>query len=150
VSLAPAGETVPVAGVGGRGVTEISRQRLAAMIEPRVEEILSHALREVKRTACADFLGSGVVLTGGAAAMPGMVELAEEIFAMPARRGNPRPIWSPSASPSVALDHPMFATAVGLVLHAAKGGGGENHRQVESFVDKMGSKLKTLVAEFFT
>ena len=149
VSLAPAGETVPVAGVGGRGESEISRQRLAAMIEPRVEEILSHALREVKRTACADFLGSGVVLTGGAAAMPGMVELAEEIFAMPARRGNPRPIWS-SSSPSVALDHPMFATAVGLVLHAAEGGGGENHRQVESFVDKMGSKLKNLVAEFFT
>jgi cell division protein FtsA len=143
-ALVPAGEMVQVPGVAGRGDAEISRQAVAAMIEPRVEEILTHALREVKRTGCADFLGSGVVLTGGTAAMPGVVELAEEIFAMPARRGNPMRM----ATSSVALDHPMFATAVGLVRYAAHHSA-ENHRQVESLVDKLGARLKNLVAEFF-
>jgi len=135
---------VQVPGVGGRGDAEIARQAVAAMIEPRVEEILTHALREVKRTGCADFLGSGVVLTGGTAAMPGVVELAEEIFGMPARRGHPMRM----ATASVALDHPMFATAVGLVRYAAHHSA-ENHRQVESLVDKLGARLKNLVAEFF-
>lgn len=142
-SFAPAHEAVAVPGVGGRR-TEVPRQTLAEMIEPRVEEILSHALREVKRAACADFLGSGVVLTGGTAALPGVVELAEEIFSMPARRGNPRPF----AAASVDLEHPMFATAVGLVRYAA-GEVAENHRQVESLVDRIGGRLKNLVAEFF-
>jgi cell division protein FtsA len=143
-ALVPAGEMVQVPGVAGRGDAEIARQAVAAMIEPRVEEILTHALREVKRTGCADFLGSGVVLTGGTAAMPGVVELAEEIFAMPARRGNPMRM----ATSSVALDHPMFATVVGLVRYAAHHSA-ENHRQVESLVDKLGARLKNLVAEFF-
>lgn len=142
-SLAPSAEAVGVPGVGGRK-TEVSLQRIAAMIEPRVEEILTHALREVRRAACADFLGSGVVLTGGTAALPGVVELAEEIFAMPARRGNPRPFSTATAD----LDHPMFATAVGLVWYAA-GQAAENHRQMETLVDKVGVRLKNLVAEFF-
>jgi cell division protein FtsA len=142
-SLAPASEAVGVPGVGGRK-TEVSLQRIAGMIEPRMEEILTHALREVRRAACADFLGSGVVLTGGTAALPGVVELAEEIFAMPARRGNPRPLSSATAD----LDHPMFATAVGLVRYAA-GQAVENHRQMETLVDKVGVRLKNLVAEFF-
>jgi cell division protein FtsA len=143
-SLVPAGEMVGVPGVGGRDDVEIARQAVAAMIEPRVEEILTHAHREVKRTGCADFLGSGVVLTGGTAAMPGIVELTEEIFAMPARRGSPARITAANG----ALDHPMFATAVGLVRYAAHHSA-ENHRQVESLVDKLGARLKNLAAEFF-
>lgn len=141
--LAPAGEAVAVPGASGRR-SEILRQTLAEMIEPRVEEILTHAWREVRRAQCADFLGSGVVLTGGSAALPGIVELAEEIFGMPARRGNPRPF----AEAGVDLEHPMFATAVGLVRYAAAQAA-ENHRQVESLVDRIGSRLKNLVAEFF-
>lgn len=143
-ALTPAGEMVAVPGVGGREETPIPRQTMSEMIEPRVEEILTLAYREVKRTGCADFLGSGVVVTGGTSAMRGVVELAEEIFAMPARRGNPHPF----GSAAVALDHPMFATAVGLVRYAA-GHAAENCRPVESLVDKVGSKLKNLVAQFY-
>jgi hypothetical protein len=42
----------------------------------------------------------------------------------------------------------MFATAVGLVRYAAHHSA-ENHRQVESLVDKLGARLKNLAAEFF-
>jgi len=116
---------------------------MAEMIEPRVEEILVLARREVKRAGGSEFLGAGVVLTGGTAAMPGVIELAEEIFEMPARRGNP--VRLPTSS--VALDHPMFATVVGLV-HYAAGQEAENHRPVEKIIDKLGAKLKNLVAQF--
>jgi cell division protein FtsA len=142
-SLVEADETVTVPGVGGRDDRVISRQTLAAMIEPRVEEILTHAAQEFRRTPFGTSAGAGVVLTGGAAAMDGIVELAEEIFELPARCGVPMPM----AGQAEEIDHPMFSTAVGLVLVASTSSYETQHRG-ESFIDKLSSKLKNLVAEF--
>jgi cell division protein FtsA len=113
------------------------------MIEPRVEEILTHVAREFQRTPFGASAGSGVVLTGGAAAMDGVVELAEEIFELPARVGYPMPL----AGQTDEIEHPMYATAVGLMLVAATSES-EVHHHGESFIDKLSTKLKNLVAEF--
>lgn len=142
-SLVDPDETITVPGVGGREDRVISRQTLSAMIEPRVEEILTHAAREFQRTPFGAAAGSGVVLAGGAASLDGVVELAEEIFELPARVGLPMPLGGQSEE----IDHPMFATAVGLVLVAATRGPEVQHRS-ESFIDKLSVKLKNLVAEF--
>jgi cell division protein FtsA len=80
-------DIISVPSVGGRKPREISRKILCEIIEPRVEEILSLARQELIR---ADLLGripSGVVLTGGASALAGIGELAEEIFESPVRHG---------------------------------------------------------------
>ncbi|MGD8396275.1 MAG: cell division protein FtsA [Candidatus Eiseniibacteriota bacterium] len=142
-SLVEADDTITVPGVGGREDRVISRQTLAAMIEPRVEEILTHAAREFQRTPFGTSAGSGVVLTGGAAAMDGVVQLAEEIFELPARVGFPIPL----AGQTDQIDHPMYATAVGLLLVAAVNGT-EMQNRSESLIDKLSAKLKNLVAEF--
>ena len=143
-SLVGADEVVPVSDVSGRDDRTISRQMLAAMIEPRVEEILTLAAREFQRAPGGAASGSGVVLTGGAASMDGIVELTEEIFELPARVGAPMPL----AGQADEIEEPMFATAVGLVRVAATN---ENETTVprQSLVDRMSSKLKNLVAEFF-
>jgi cell division protein FtsA len=108
----PTDDVITVASVGGRRPREVSRKMLCEIIEPRVEEILSLARREVEKAGLLDRIPSGVVLTGGASALDGMAEFAEEIFEAPVRRGTPAHI---GGLQDVVRD-PMYATGVGLVL----------------------------------
>jgi len=122
VSLVGAHESITVNGVGGRGDRQIPRQVLASMIEPRMEEIFTLANREVKKNHFAELLGGGVVLTGGTSLMAGVTELAEQVFEMPVRLGQPQGLGG--LSDNVA--NPRFSTGVGLVMHAAYGEGGRD------------------------
>ena len=92
----------------------MSRSMLVSIVAPRVEEILTMARDEMVRSRSLDNLGAGVVITGGGASMPGMTEIAEEIFAMPVRIGAPQ---EQAPDDDLALG-PKFATAVGLLRYA--------------------------------
>jgi cell division protein FtsA len=106
-------EQITVPGVGGRGDRRISRQLLASMIEPRMEEIYQLANREVKKHHYAEMLGAGVVITGGSSLMEGSVELAEQVFQMPVRRGVPSGLTGLAEN----VRDPRHSTGVGLILH---------------------------------
>jgi cell division protein FtsA len=131
-SLVSSDDTLTVSGVGGRADREISRHVLASMIEPRMEEIFSLANKEVKKNHFAELLGGGVVLTGGTSLMPGVVELAEQVFEMPVRLGVPQGVGGLSAN----VADPRFATGVGLVLHAAQAEAGDGGRVTRANVDR--------------
>src|SRR5690606_16661494 len=88
-AMADPDQMIEVPGVGDRPPRPLSRQRLADVIEPRVSELFELVQAELRRSGYEELLSSGVVLTGGASVMPGMVELAEEVFNMPARVGSP-------------------------------------------------------------
>jgi len=105
--------TVP--SVGGRRPREVSRKLLCEIIEPRVEEILSLARQELVKARLDERIPSGVVLSGGCAALAGIAELAEEVFESPVRIGLPAHVGGLS---DVVRD-PMYATGVGLVLYGA-------------------------------
>jgi cell division protein FtsA len=111
-ALVPVHEMIEVPGVAGRPTREISRHLMATMIEPRMQEILMMARREIRRTEWGDRMTAGVVLTGGASLMPGLVELAEEVLDLPVRRGAPAPM-----NPGDQGD-PRQATGLGLVRYA--------------------------------
>jgi len=81
---------VEVPGLGDRGPRRLSKQALAGVIEPRVEEIFSLVQQAIRETGYEEVLSSGIVLTGGASVMPGMLELGEDIFLKPVRRGVPK------------------------------------------------------------
>lgn len=80
---------IDVPGVGDREPRPMSKQALAAVIEPRVEELFTLVRGVVRDAGYEDMVSSGVVLTGGTTLMPGMVELAEQVFLRPARIGTP-------------------------------------------------------------
>jgi cell division protein FtsA len=105
-----------VAGVGGRKPRILSRRLLAEIIEPRVEEMFSLIQREIQKSGYGDLLSGGVVLTGGAALLEGMPELAEFIFEMPVKRGLPMAMGGLRD----IVNSPKFATGVGLVRYGAK------------------------------
>ena len=105
---------VEVPGLGDRGPRMLSRQALAGVIEPRVEEIFSLVLQAIRDSGFEEMLSSGIVLTGGSVIMPGMIELGEDIFLKPVRRGVPQ--YSNSLSDMVS--HPKAATVMGLLEEA--------------------------------
>jgi cell division protein FtsA len=112
--LADPDSQVEVPGLGDRGPRMLSKQALAGVIEPRVEEIFSLVQQVVRESGYEEVLSSGVVLTGGSAVMPGMVELGEDIFLKPVRRGIPK--YSSALSDMVA--QPRAATVMGLLEEA--------------------------------
>ena len=61
---------------------------------------------------------AGVVLTGGTSMLHGLIELSEDIFGLPVRRGVPMNIGGLSD----VVSNPMFATGVGLVLYGMRNG----------------------------
>jgi cell division protein FtsA len=110
--LADPQEMVEVPGLGDRDPRQLSRKTLAEVIEPRVEELFSLVQTELRRSGYEELLSSGVVITGGASVMQGMVELGEEIFHMPVRVG--RPTYNGALAEAVC--NPRHATGVGLLL----------------------------------
>ncbi len=134
-----------VPGVGGRADKEISRQTLASMIEPRLVEIFTLANREVKKNHFADLLGAGVVVTGGSSLMPGLVELAEQIFEMPVRRGVPSGLSGLMEN----VRDPRHSTGVGLILHAVHHENGETLHMPARTGLPVPEGLKRFFAELF-
>ena len=112
--LANPSEMIEVPGVGDRGARLMSRQTLAEVIEPRVEELYSLVQAELRRSGYEDLLSSGIVITGGSAGMQGMVELGEEVFHMPVRLGVPNYL-GPLAE---VVRGPRYSTGVGLLMAA--------------------------------
>ena len=112
--LADPDTQVEVPGLGDRGPRMLSRQALAGVIEPRVEEIFSLVQQVVRESGFEEVLSSGIVLTGGSCVMPGMIELGEDIFLKPVRRGNPK--YSSALADMVA--QPRAATVMGLMEEA--------------------------------
>ena len=110
--LADAKQMIEVIGVGDRAARQLSRQTLAEVIEPRVEELYSLVQAELRRSGFEELLSSGIVITGGSSAMEGMAELGEEVFHMPVRLGMPQYVGGLAE----VVRNPRFATGVGLLL----------------------------------
>ncbi len=110
--LADPGQMIEVPGVGDRPPRQLSRQTLAEVIEPRVEELYSMVQKVLRDSGYEELLSSGIVLTGGSSVMQGMVDLGEEIFHLPVRLGVPRY----SGGLSDVVRNPRYATVVGLLL----------------------------------
>lgn len=91
---------------------KISLRHIAEIIEARVEEIFKIADKELQRIGKSGKLPVGVILTGGGAKLPGLVEVAKRVFRLPATLGSLRVI--PSAIDKI--NDPSFSTACGLVI----------------------------------
>ncbi|HEC30104.1 MAG TPA: cell division protein FtsA [Gammaproteobacteria bacterium] len=114
--LASPEETIEVPSVGDRAPRRLARQTLAEVVEPRYEELMILVQAELRRSGFEDLVAAGIVLTGGSSKMEGLIELAEEIFHIPVRLGNPQYV---SGLVDV-VRNPIYATGVGLLLFGQK------------------------------
>jgi cell division protein FtsA len=116
--LVDASEMINLPSTQSQGARQASRELLSHIIHQRVDEIFQLVQREFERAGYGGGrLPAGVVLTGGTAHLPGMVELAREVFALPVRAGTPEQGISGLVD---SVQAPRYAVAVGLVLYAAR------------------------------
>ena len=81
-----------------------------------MEELFALVHQVVRESGYEDVLSSGIVLTGGSSVMPGMVEMAEDIFLKPTRLGMP----AYTGQLADVVRSPRYATVLGLLLEAKK------------------------------
>jgi cell division protein FtsA len=135
-----------------QGERHIQRQVLAHIIHQRMDEIFNLVLNEIQRAGFAQRLNGGVVITGGAAAMQGVAELAADVFGTGVRIGFPEENIGGLAD---SVQAPRFSTVVGLALYGA-------HRTAAGFapsgrhralagvgVDRFTRRIKTWLEDFF-
>lgn len=110
------GETIEVIYIGTREPRLLPRRLLGDIIEPRVAEILGMVRSQLKRSGYARLVPAGVVATGGTALLAGLGESIAARLDLPARIGVP----NVSGSMGDTVGNPVYATGVGLILHAAR------------------------------
>lgn len=124
------GEVIEVPNVGGRKPTQLPRQVLAEIIEPRMEEIFFLVKDDLDQKDFKDVITGGVVLTGGASLLQGIEKVAENVFEMPVRIGTPGGVGGLVEE----ISSPEYATGVGLVHYGL-------HARPESFMENRGAGL---------
>ncbi|MEF9977316.1 MAG: cell division protein FtsA [Thermomonas sp.] len=110
--LARAEESIQVESVGDRPPRRMPRHALAQAVQARYEEIFEMVQAELRRSGFEQLVRAGMVLTGGASKMEGVVELAEEMLQMPVRIGIPQHV----SGLGEVVGNPVHATGVGLLL----------------------------------
>jgi len=145
-------EIITIPGIAGRPPKEIKKSVLAKIIQARVEEILEIVAIEIKRSGYASQLSAGAVITGGGSLLEGMCPLASEILGMDAKIGLPRGL---SGGLVNEVKSPIYATGVGLVLHAlhtkSPQAGLNTPGKVtdkDDLVSKISNRMKTWFKEF--
>ena len=142
----PKEEIIEVPSVGGREDRQVSRQILGRIVEPRMEEILNLALKEIVRSGYEDLLAAGVVLTGGTALLSGINEMAEQIFDMSVRRGNPTGVGGLCD----VVNSPAYTVGVGLIVYGSKQIAGDSvYRKTGNIFGNMVRTIKKWLVEFF-
>ncbi len=106
------GSTIEVPAVGGREPKKLPKGILAEILEPRVEEIFTLLNKELFSNGIENSFPAGFVLTGGSVILDGIVEIAESVFNVPVRLGEPNKIGGLKD----IVKNPAYATGVGLVI----------------------------------
>jgi cell division protein FtsA len=148
--LVPETDVFQLPGTPGQGPRTAHRRTLAHIMHMRLQEVLELALDEITRAGYRQRLPAGIILTGGGAQAPGIVELGREVFALPVRIGKPGDGLTGLVD---SVETPRMAVPVGLLLYGAKqllatGGFAEGGRRSPG-VDKVLGPVKRWLQDFF-
>jgi cell division protein FtsA len=138
-------ETIELPGPGPGQTRAVARELIAHILEQRLDELFGLVQQELDQKGLLDRMGAGIVLTGGTAAIPGLVHLAQQIFACPVRLGVPGEGLGGLAD---AVGRPRFAVASGLALWGSDRFA-ETGRGASTATSGVLTKLGTWLKEFF-
>ncbi len=138
-------ESISLPSTPGQGVRQAKRELLAHIIHQRLDEILGLVNDEIEKRGFVGNLPAGIIVTGGGAHLPGIVELAREAFATPARVGMPHQGISGLVD---SVQAPRYAVPVGLTLFAAHEVL-QRAADTESGVGRLISPVKRWLQDFF-
>jgi cell division protein FtsA len=120
------------------------RSYVVEIIEARLEEIFSMISGELKKIQRDGKLPAGIVLTGGGANLPGVVEFSKKHLRLPSVLGRPE-----NANTIIdRVNDPSFATAVGLVLWGNKYTTGEGRNFGDAIKSVLSNKTVSNVRKW--
>ncbi|MCB9025047.1 MAG: cell division protein FtsA [Bdellovibrionaceae bacterium] len=137
VELVTEEETIDVEGVGGRQKRTIARKNLCEILEARAEETLQLIKKELVDSDVISKLGSGLVLTGGASQLVGLVEMGDFVFDLPVRKGAPQKVGGLTD----VIKCSSYATAVGLLIYGSEQMKKSDKRKQNDYEDNFGDKI---------
>src|SRR5579863_5287445 len=138
VTRIPEANEIEVPSVGDRPSRMMQQRMVGEILEPRSRELMELLRDHLRQAGIADLLGAGLVFTGGASRLNGLLEIAEDVLHRPVRQGYPVPI---AKLPSELLE-PEFGTAIGMVLY------GHRARQARLNLDRgLGARIRSLFAK---
>ena len=113
-SLASEEDDITIKGTNGRENFNISQKEIAEIIEPRMREIFILAKAEIDKSDFEGKLNFGIVITGGGSRLKDITDLAQEIFKVDIKLGNPNSINGLTD----ITNNPRYATTIGLIKFA--------------------------------
>jgi cell division protein FtsA len=121
--------------------TMVSERHIAEITQARLEEIFSLVDKELKRVNRSGMLPAGVIITGGGAKLPGLIELAKDKFKLPVFLGLP---LGTEENPIDKVNDPTYTTALGLALWGSQSESkvGRIHLPSFSSIDQVVGKMK--------
>ena len=137
MTLIPEGNEVEVPSVGDRPSRLMPQRLVGEILEPRARELFEMMRDNLRHSGMFEMCIAGVVLTGGASRLPGMLEIAESVLRKSVRLSWPAPL---AKMPST-LAEPEYATVLGMVIY------GHRARMARGFQeDRWGSRMKAMFA----
>ena len=138
VTLIPEGNEVEVPSVGDRPSRMLPQRTIGEILEPRARELFELLRDNLRHAGVFDHCVAGLVLTGGAARLPGLPDVAESVLRKAARLAYPTPM----AKMPALLAEPEFATVLGMVYY------GHRARLARGLQEPgFGSRMKALFAK---
>ena len=137
VTLIPEGNEVEVPSVGDRPSRLISQRMVGEILEPRARELFEMIRDNLRHAGMLDLCAGGVVFSGGASRLPGILEIAESVLRRHLRLSWPLPM---AKMPS-PLAEPEFATVLGMALYAHRSRLARGQQEG----DRWGSRLKAVL-----
>jgi len=137
VTLIPEGNEVEVPSVGDRPSRLVPQRLVGEILEPRARELFELMRDNLRHAGMLDLCAGGVVLSGGASRLAGILDVAESVLRRPMRLAWPTPL---PKMPSV-LAEPEFATVLGLIFYTHRA---RIARGIQD--DRWSSRLKALFA----
>jgi cell division protein FtsA len=136
VTLIPEGNEVEVPSVGDRPSRMVSQRMVGEILEPRARELFEMLRENLRHAGMLEVCAAGVVISGGASRLPGLMDIADSVLRKPVRMAWPAPI---AKMPST-LAEPEFATVLGMVMY------GYRARTARGALDeRWSSKLKSML-----
>jgi cell division protein FtsA len=112
-------EEIDLSKISNSESMSISRKFMNEIIQARYEEIFHHIVMELKKVGRDGMLPEGIVITGGAAKMRGLVDLARTYMRLPASIGVPDQVEGVSGT---SISDPIYSSVVGNLLLIQKYG----------------------------
>jgi cell division protein FtsA len=135
VTMIPEGNEIEVPSVGDRPSRLISQRMIGEILEPRARELFELLRDNLRHNGMLELCVAGLVLSGGASRLPGMLDIAESVLRRAVRLSWPTPL---PKMPAV-LAEPEYATVLGMIFY------GQRARSARGLRDgRWSSRLKAM------